>query len=275
MAEAAFDQGQDPLGPHLLRSGSGCSRQAWTRPFLWRDAARRCTFLRVPARCCSWPQWPWHSISKPRATKRGSGHGVCSRDRLPGVPASLIHVMHNQRASVRIPASSAKNLTGGNKINGASNGKETVEFCHATRAASVLADSRGLVSSRGSCCCAVCASSLRHENVPCPGGAQHRRSVSSRASKQNCTGQNQKNGAEIVQKDPVLNPTAEIHFTEGSQGNSCVGVNGFTKLKWFSAAFGGAGAGPHASLGHPGGMPDFPHRTPVLAPRRGATSHHA
>ena len=192
MAEAAFDQGQDPLGPHLLRSGSGCSRQARTRPFLWRDAARRCTFLRVPARCYSWPQWPWHSISKPRATKRRSGHGVCSRDRLPGVPASLIHVMHNQRASVRIPASSAKNLTGGNNINGASNGKETVKFCHATRAASVLADSRGLVSSRGSCCCAVCASSLRHENVPCPGGAQHRRSVSSRASKQNCTGQNQK-----------------------------------------------------------------------------------
>ncbi len=80
----------------------------------------------------------------------------------------------------------------------------------------VLADSRGLVSSRGSCCCAVCASSLRHENVPCPGGAQHRRSVLSRASKQNCTGQNQKkwcrNGA-------VLNPTAEMHFTEGSQGN--------------------------------------------------------
>ena len=116
-----------PARPHLLRSRSGCSRQARTRPFLWRDAARRCTFLRVPARCYSWPQWPWHSISKPRATKRGSGRGVCSRDRLPEVPASLIHVMHNQRASVRIPASSAKNLTGGNNINGASNGKETVK----------------------------------------------------------------------------------------------------------------------------------------------------
>ncbi len=47
----------------------------------------------------------------------------------------------------------------------------------------------------------------------------HRRSVSSRASKQNCTGQKPKNGPEIVQKDPVLNPTAEMHFTEGSQGN--------------------------------------------------------
>ena len=205
MAEAAFDQGQDPLGPHLLRSGSGCSRQARTRPFLWRDAARRCTFLRVPAPCYSWPQWPWYSISKPRATKRGSGRGVCSRDRLPEVPASLIHVMPSQRASVRIPASSAKNLTGRNNINGASNGKETVKFCHATRAASVLADSRGLVSSRGSCCCAVCASSLRHENLPCPGGAQHRRSVSSRASKQNCTGQNQKTVQKWCRNGAVLN----------------------------------------------------------------------
>ena len=172
------------------------------------------------------------------------------------------------------------------------------------RAASVLADSRGLVSSRGSCCCAVCASSLRHENVPCPGGAQHRRSVLSRASKQNCTGQNQKTVQKWCRNGAVLNPTAEIHFTEGSQGNSCVGVNGFTKLKWYSAVIGGVGEGPHASPGHPGGMPegsrgveerrarryppvraqpllhpggmpDFPHRTPVLAPRRGATSHHA
>ena len=33
------------------------------------------------------------------------------------------------------------------------------------------------------------------------------------------------------------------------------------------------GAAP--PLLHPGGMPDSPHRTPVLAPRRGATSYHA
>ena len=30
-----------------------------------------------------------------------------------------------------------------------------------------------------------------------------------------------------------------------------------------SAAFGGVGDGPHDSLGHPSGMPDSPHRTPV------------
>ena len=32
----------------------------------------------------------------------------------------------------------------------------------------------------------------------------------------------------------------------------------------FSAVFGGAGEGLHGSLGHPSGMPDSPHRTPVL-----------
>ena len=41
------------------------------------------------------------------------------------------------------------------------------------------------------------------------------------------------------------------------------------------AVIGGVGEGPHASPGHPSGMPDSPHRTPVLAPRRGATPYHA
>ena len=110
--------------------------------------------------------------------------------------------MPSQRASVRIPASSAKNLTGRNNINGASNGKETVKFCHATRAASVLADSRGLVSSRGSffalCVPRPCVMKMFHAPVErstvdpsCP---VHRSKTAPAKTKKRC-----RNGAEKVQ----------------------------------------------------------------------------